>query len=94
MRLDLFLKASRLILRRSLAQQFCDAGMVKLNGQKAKSAREVKEADEIEIRKSNRVLKIRVLKVPAGKQVSRAEAAGLYDILSEEILEESEMGRG
>ena len=49
MRLDLFLKASRLILRRTLAQEFCDAGRVKVNDVKAKSSREVKELDEIEI---------------------------------------------
>lgn len=87
MRLDLFLKASRLILRRSLAQQFCDAGLVKINGLKAKSAREVKPNDEIEIKRHNRLTKVKVLEVPAQKQFSRQSAANLYEILSEEILE-------
>ena len=49
MRLDLFLKASRLIARRSLAQKFCDAGLVKVNDLTAKSSREIKVGDEIEI---------------------------------------------
>ena len=88
MRLDLFLKASRLIIRRSLAQKFCDAGMVKVNNLTAKSSREVKPDDEIEIKKHNRLTKVKVLQVPDKKQVSRNDAANLYEIVSEEILEE------
>lgn len=88
MRLDLFLKASRLILRRTLAQEFCDAGRVKINGVKAKSAREVRPGDEIEIRRNNRLLKVRVTQVPAKKQVSKQDAANLYEVLSEENLNE------
>lgn len=87
MRLDLFLKTSRLILRRSLAQQFCDAGLVKINGLTAKSARDVKPDDEIEIKRNNRLIKVKVLEVPAKKQMSRQSAANLYEIISEEILE-------
>ena len=86
MRLDLFLKASRLILRRTLAQEFCDAGRVKVNEMKAKSSREVKELDEIKIRRNNRILKVRVVQVPNTKQVSKQTAANLYEVLSEEIL--------
>ncbi len=89
MRLDLFLKASRLILRRSLAQKFCDAGLVKTNGLTAKSSREVKPNDEIEIKRHNRLTKIKVLEVPAKKQVSRQDADKLYEIICEEILEET-----
>ncbi len=89
MRLDLFLKSSRLILRRSLAQEFCDAGLVKINGIKAKSSREVKLNDEIEIKRSQRRLKVRVLQIPTNKQVSRQNASNLYEVVSEEILEAS-----
>ncbi len=88
MRLDLFLKTSRLVIRRSLAQKFCDAGMVKVNDLTAKSSREVKPDDEIEIKKHNRLTKVKVLQVPDKKQVSRNGAANLYEIVSEEILEE------
>ncbi|CAN5861883.1 RNA-binding S4 domain-containing protein [soil metagenome] len=88
MRLDLFLKASRLIIRRSLAQKFCDAGMVKVNDLTAKSSREVRPDDEIEIKKHNRLTKVKVLQVPDKKQVSRDDAVNLYEIVSEEILEE------
>lgn len=86
MRLDLFLKAARLILRRSLAREFCDAGLVKVNNLTGKSSREVKLNDEIEIKRRSRILKIRVLRIPESKQVSRNEAANLYEITGEEIL--------
>ena len=89
MRLDLFLKSSRLILRRSLAQQFCDAGLVQINGVKAKSSREVKVNDEIEIKRSNRILTVRVLQIPATKQVSRQAASSLFEVVSEEIIKDS-----
>jgi ribosomal 50S subunit-recycling heat shock protein len=87
MRLDLFLKISRLIARRSLAQQFCDAGLIKINDLTAKSSRDVKVGDEIEIKKSNRLTKFKVLEVPDKKQVSRTDAANLYEIVSEERIE-------
>lgn len=86
MRLDLFLKSSRIILRRSLAQKFCDAGLVKVNGTKAKSSKEIKPADEIEIKRGNRISRLKVLAIPSQKQVSRADAPNLYEILSEETL--------
>lgn len=88
MRLDLFLKTSRLILRRSLAQKFCDANLVKVNGQTAKSSKEIKAGDLIEIRRNKSILTIRVAEIPVKKQVSRADASNLYEVLSEEILED------
>ena len=88
MRLDLFLKASRLIVRRSLAQEFCDAGLIKINGLAAKSSREVKSSDEIEIKRHNRLTRVKVREVPERKQVSKQDAANLYEILSEEAVEE------
>ncbi len=87
MRLDLFLKTSRLIVRRTLAQEFCDANLIKLNGTAAKSSREVKPNDELEIKRHNRLLRVKILKVPDKKQFSRTDAANLYEIVSEEILE-------
>lgn len=89
MRLDLFLKSSRLILRRSLAQEFCDAGLVKINGLKAKSSREVKVNDEIEIKRSQKLLTVRVLQIPKNKQVSRQEASSLFEVVSEESCKDS-----
>ena len=83
MRLDLFLRTSRLIIRRSLAQEFCDAGAVSVNGVPGKSSKEIKMGDEIEITRGNRRLKVLVLELPAKKQLAKNEAAGLYKILKE-----------
>jgi ribosomal 50S subunit-recycling heat shock protein len=89
MRLDLFLKASRIIPRRTLAQEFCDAGRVKVNEVKAKSSREIKAGDEIEIKRHSRTTKLRVLTVPDKKQVSKTDAANLYEVISEEPATET-----
>lgn len=86
MRLDLFLKTSRLILRRSLAQEFCDAGLIKVNGQTAKSSKEIKANDEIEIKKRDRLTRLKVLQIPDKKQVAKTDASNLYEILSEETI--------
>ncbi|MGI8787617.1 MAG: RNA-binding S4 domain-containing protein [Pyrinomonadaceae bacterium] len=86
MRLDLFLKTSRLIARRSLAQKFCDAGLIKINDLTAKSSREVKPRDEIEIKRGNRLTRIKVAFIPDKKQIAKSDAANLYEILSEETL--------
>lgn len=88
MRLDLFLKSSRLCARRSVAQKFCDADLVKVNGSIAKSSKEIKPNDEIEVKRGNRLITVRVAKVPDKKQISRAESTSLYEIISEEILED------
>ena len=86
MRIDIFLKISRLIPRRSLAQEFCDAGLVKVNDAPAKSAKEVKAGDEIEIKRRNRITKIAVETVPDKKQMSKGDSEGLYNIISDELL--------
>ena len=91
MRLDLFLKVSRLIARRSLAQEFCDSGLIWVNGLAAKSSKEIKIGDEIEIRRRNRITKFRVLSVPAKKQISRSETDELYVVLSDEAVSADEL---
>ena len=83
MRLDLFLKASRLVPRRAVAQALCDAGQVSVGGAQAKSSRAVRVGDEIELRRRQKILLIRVLALPATRQVARSEASGLYEILSD-----------
>ena len=88
MRLDLFLKASRLVLRRTVAQALCDAGAVSVNGLIAKSSRSLQVGDEIALRRRNHLLTFRVLALPATRQTSRSDAASLYQILSETIIPE------
>jgi len=83
MRLDLFLKLSRLCPRRNLAQELCDAGLVLLNGRPAKSAHAVKAGDEITIRRRDREIVARVLKDPPSRNVSKRDADQLVEIVSE-----------
>jgi ribosomal 50S subunit-recycling heat shock protein len=83
MRLDLFLKVSRLVTRRTLAQEMCEAGAVKLNGTPAKSAHVVRPGDLLVIRSRGRLTTMRVLEVPA-KQVSKAGARSLFETLGVE----------
>ena len=87
MRLDLFLKLSRLCPRRTLAQELCDAGVVLLNGRPAKSGHTVKAGDKIKIRRRDREIIARVLKAPATRNVSRRDADQLVEIVSERVLE-------
>ncbi|HEX6279047.1 MAG TPA: S4 domain-containing protein [Pyrinomonadaceae bacterium] len=80
----MFLKTSRLISRRSLAQEFCDSGLIKVNGMPAKSSKDVKVGDEITIDRRNRRTVVCVKLVPEKKQVSKQMAADLYEILKDE----------
>jgi ribosomal 50S subunit-recycling heat shock protein len=82
MRLDLFLRASRLVLRRTVAQELCEAGAVSVNGAPARASRAVREGDEITVRR-RRALTVRVLTVPQAKQVSRTDAPSLYEVVSD-----------
>lgn len=83
MRIDIFLKLSRLVPRRTLAQQMCEAGAVKVNSTAAKSAREVKVGDLVAIRQRGRLTTVRVLEIPA-KPPSKAQATTLYETVSVE----------
>jgi ribosomal 50S subunit-recycling heat shock protein len=87
MRLDVFLKLSRLITRRTLAQEFCDAGLIQINGAVAKSGKEVKVGDEITISRRDRKLTVRIVSVPETKQVSKQSAGDLYTVVSDISVE-------
>lgn len=82
MRLDKFLKVSRIIKRRSVANEVCDMARVFVNNNPAKPAKQLKEGDIIMIEYKTRVLKARVLKIPTGN-VSINEASSLYEIIEE-----------
>jgi ribosomal 50S subunit-recycling heat shock protein len=89
MRVDKFLKVSRVIKRRTLAKEVCDAGRVSLNGRVAKAGSEVKEGDTLVINFGRRLLTIRILMI---KQTVRAhEAAEMYEVLADEIREQAEL---
>ncbi|HMG33276.1 MAG TPA: S4 domain-containing protein [Blastocatellia bacterium] len=89
MRLDVFLKHSRLVPRRSVAQELCESGAVRVNGQRAKSSREVRQGDELIVRTRHRVVTVRVVQVPV-KAPSKAQAPSLYDLVKEEKILSSE----
>lgn len=82
MRLDKFLKVSRLIKRRTVANEVSDMGRITVNGNPAKAGKQLKEGDIIEIEYTNRKVKARVLKVPTGN-VSVQEAPSLYEIIED-----------
>jgi ribosomal 50S subunit-recycling heat shock protein len=86
MRIDVFLKMSRLEPRRSVAQQMCEAGAVEINGARAKSAHAVRAGDQIAIRKRGRITTVRVAEVPS-RPPSKAEAASLYETISVEAYD-------
>ena len=83
MRLDLFLRTSRLVLRRTVAQELCEAGAVTVNGAPARASRAVREGDCVTIRRRGHALTVRVLRIPTSKQVSRHDAPSLYEIVSD-----------
>ncbi len=89
MRLDIFLKLSRLLPRRSLAQEFIKKGLVSVNGIVAKSSKEISVGDEIEIRKYNRIRIARVIEVPKKKQVSKKDSEGLIKVISDKEIEDT-----
>lgn len=76
MRLDKFLKVSRLIKRRTIANEACDAGRVFVNGRVAKASVTVKEGDEIEIQFGTKAVKVQVLDVQ--ETTKKDEAKELY----------------
>lgn len=82
MRLDKFLKVSRLIKRRTVANEVSDMGRVLVNNNPAKPAKQIKENDIITIEYANRVLKAKVLKVPI-TNVSVQEAPSLYQLVED-----------
>jgi ribosomal 50S subunit-recycling heat shock protein len=83
MRLDIFLKLSRLVPRRTLAQEMCEAGVLKVNGLRAKSAHEVRAGDLLSIRQRGRITTVRVVSVPS-RPPSKREAPSLYETISVE----------
>jgi len=79
MRLDKFLKVSRVIKRRTVANEACDAGLITANGKPAKASYDVKPGDVLEITFGNRVTKLRVLSVE--ERARKEEAADMYEML-------------
>lgn len=83
MRLDKFLKVSRLIKRRTVANEVSENGRVFVNDKPAKPAKQLKEGDVISIEYSNGKVYARILKIPQNN-VSVQEAPTLYEIINKQ----------
>lgn len=79
MRLDKYLKVSRIIKRRTVANEVCDAKRVQVNGKAARASYDVKVGDVIEIQMGEHLLRAKVLLV--SEHVTKADASAMYEIL-------------
>ena len=79
MRIDKFLKVSRILKRRTLAQQACEKGKVIINGREAKPAKQIKAGDEVELQVTGGTVKFRILNIK--ETVKKDEASSLYEII-------------
>ncbi len=80
MRLDKYLKVSRLIKRRTVANEACDNSRVSVNGKPAKASYDVKEGDIVEISFGERSVKVRVLDIK--EHTLKSDASSLYEVIS------------
>jgi len=85
-RLDLFLKVSRLVKRRAIAQEMCDAGRVLVNGAPAKSSKSVKPGDALRLSYAARIIDIKILLVPASSKNVKTLPEELYQVTGEQRL--------
>ncbi|MGI6575789.1 MAG: RNA-binding S4 domain-containing protein [bacterium] len=81
MRLDKFLKVSRLIKRRTLAKEVCMQGRILINGRQAKAGTEVKPGDRLRLNLGRRQMDIEVVAIP--ETIKAGAAGGLYRILAD-----------
>ena len=81
MRLDKFLKVSRIIKRRTVANDTCDASHVSVNGRVVKASYDVKVGDEITVSFGARTVTVRVLSVK--ETVKKEDAISLYEVVSQ-----------
>ena len=81
MRLDKYLKVTRLIKRRTVANEACDAGRILVNGKVARASYEVKETDLISIQMGTRPIKVRVLKV--SEYATKEDASTHYTVVED-----------
>lgn len=81
MRLDKYLKVSRIIKRRTVAKEACETGRVSINGKVVKPGADVKEGDIIEIRYAENVLRARIVNIASS--VHKEDAKAMYEILTD-----------
>lgn len=87
MRIDKYLKLTRLIKRRSVAKELLDRDLFYINGKIAKPSSEIKVNDEVLLQLGRHKLLIKVLKTP--DYAKKEDASSLYEIIKEEIIDEA-----
>ncbi|MBO1304878.1 RNA-binding S4 domain-containing protein [Enterococcus sp. 669A] len=85
MRLDKFLKISRIIKRRSVAKEVADKGRIQVNGKLAKSSTDVKIGDVIRVQFGNKIMEAKVAALH--ESTKKEDAAGMYEIIQETRVE-------
>ncbi|WP_434169982.1 RNA-binding S4 domain-containing protein [Streptococcus agalactiae] len=88
MRLDKYIKVSRIIKRRPVAKEVADKGRVKVNGVLAKSSTDLKLNDQVEIRFGNKLLTVKVLEMK--DSTKKEDAIKMYEIINETRIETDE----
>ena len=81
MRLDKFLKVSRLIKRRTVANEACDSARISVNGRAAKASYDVKLGDEITVSFGSKNVTVKVLDIR--ETTKKSESQGMYEVISE-----------
>lgn len=81
MRLDKYLKVARIIKRRTIANEACDAGKVEVNGNRARASYEVKVGDKICIKLGERILNLEVVNI--SEHVRKEEAVNMYKVIGQ-----------
>ena len=89
MRLDVFLKQSRIVKRRAMAKELCEDGAVNVNGRQARAGKDVSVGDRLSLRLWSRLLEIEIEQIPE-RATSKAESRTLYSLVSEKRVEEDE----
>ena len=87
-RLDLFLKISRLIPRRTTAQVICQAGSILVNGRTAKGAKSVRVGDLIEWRQRHKITVVKIVNIPAVRP-GKKEATTMFELIERRETQES-----
>ena len=89
MRIDKFLKVSRLITRREVAKELCDASLVLCNGKIAKPSTEIVPGDELRLTLGRHILTVKILGV--SPYANKETASGLYKIIEDRVRERSDI---
>lgn len=87
MRIDKYLKLSRVIKRRTIAKEILDGGLIDINGKKAKPSTEVNVGDILILKLGDRILTIKITNIIANPM--KKDAATMFEIINDEVINSS-----